>query len=153
MLTEVCDYVHNYFEREVYEGTFTISNGTINLGTRAVNGQRFRIIGSALNDGIYTYYTDGQIYDDDNTEVVTLSAETFTGKIAVMGVPIAFLRIVYAISEWLEKNQTALDSPYTSESFGGYSYTKATGVGANAGGVLGWQDVFRSKLNAYRKIA
>lgn len=153
MLTEVCDFVHNYFEHSLYEGSFVVSSGTVEgISDLLANGQRFRIRGSALNDGIYTYQ-NGRVYDDDNVSAVDLKEETFTGTITAMAVPVAFLRIVEDITAWIDKNQAALDSPYTSESFGGYSYTKATGSGANAGGVLGWQDVFRAKLNAYRKIA
>ena len=153
MLTEVCDYIHNYFEHAVYTGSFEVTNGTINLDSLVANGQRFRIRGSALNDGIYTYHSNGSIYDDDGTTGVELSPEVFTGTVTAMAVPVNLLKIVKDIKAWVDKNQSVLDSPYVSESFGGYSYTKATGSGANAGGSLSWQDVFRSKLNAYRKIA
>jgi hypothetical protein len=153
MLTEVCDFVHNYFEYAVYDGTFTVEDGTINLDSLVANGQRFRIIGSALNDGIYTYHTDGTIFNDDGKEGVMLASETFTGRVVAMAVPQAVLSIVADIVDWVDKNKTVLDSPYQSESFGGYSYTKASGSGSNAGGALGWQDMFRSRLNAYRKIS
>lgn len=152
MLEQVCDYIHNYFIREERDGDYAISNGTISLSF-LLDGQRFKIKGSALNDGVYTYHTDGAIKDDDDAEVVSLNSETFTGTIASMGIPKNLLAIVQDITAWQTKNQDVLDSPYTSESFGGYSYSKATGSGANSGGSLSWQDVFRSKLNAYRKIA
>lgn len=154
MLTEICDYVHNYFEHTIYDGTFEVANGTIsNISDYLANGQRFRIIGSALNDGIYVYHSDGTIFDDDGTSGVFLSPEKFTGQIVAMSVPSAFLRIVNEVIDWQTKNKEVIESPYQSESFGGYSYTKASGSGANAGGSLGWQDMFRSRLNAYRKIS
>lgn len=153
MLTEVCDYVHNYFEYAIHSGMFEISGGTIDLDSFVANGQRFRIIGSALNDGIYTYYTGGQIFNDDGNNGITLATETFTGKVVAMAIPAAFLKVVNDIKEWQEKNKAVLDSPYQSESFGGYSYTKASGSASNGGGTLGWQDMFRSCLNAYRKIS
>lgn len=153
MLTDVCNYVHNYFDYVRYNGTFTIEGFTIDgLDSMVADGQLFRIIGSAMNDGIYTY-SGGSIYDDDGMSVIELKPETFTGTISAMSVPVAFLKIVSDAIEWQEKNRDALDSPYTSESFGGYSYSKAVGSGSNAGGVLGWQDVFHSRLNAYRKIS
>lgn len=152
MLEQVCDFVHNYFTRDVYVGEFTISDGIVLL-PGLLDGQRFRIIGSALNDGMYTYHTDGVVYDDDGLVAVPLADETFNGMIATMAVPRGFERLVADIAAWQAKNQDVLDSPYTSESFGGYSYTKATGSGSNSGGALSWQDVFRTKLNAYRKIA
>ena len=153
MLTEVCDFVHNYFEYAIYEGTFEIEDGTIDLDSLVANGQRFRIIGSALNDGIYTYHTDGTIFNDDGKVGVTLASETFTGRVVAMAVPTTFLAIVADIADWQTKNKAVLESPYQSESFGGYSYTKASGSGSNAGGSLGWQDMFRARLNACRKIS
>lgn len=152
MLTEVCNFIHNYFEIARQTGKFTIENGVIDLSDLLYYGQRFKIVGSHLNDGIYTY-RENQIYNDDNTEAVELTDEVFTGAVYAMSVPRDVWQLVFDIQAWINKNKTVLDSPYTSESFGGYSYTKATGSGANAGGVLGWQDVFRSRLNAYRKIS
>ena len=152
MLTEVCNFIHNYFEIARQTGEFKVENGTIDLSDLLYYGQRFRIVGSHLNDGIYTY-RENEIYNDDNTEVAELSDETFTGAVYAMSVPRDVWQLVFDIQAWINKNKTVLDSPYTSESFGGYSYTKASGSGATAGGVLGWQDVFRSRLNAYRKIS
>ena len=154
MLTEVCDFIHNYFEISQHMGEFEIAAGQIDLDGLILVGQRFRIYGSALNDGIYTYRADG-IYNDDDTELAELTDEIFEGVIYGMGG--RGLREVLKISEeiaaWQEKNRTALESPYQSESFSGYSYTKAAGSGANAGGALSWRDVFGSRLNAYRKIS
>lgn len=153
MLTEVCDYIHNYFDGTSYHGNFVIENGTITeMDGLLVNGQRFRVIGSALNDGIYTWL-NGSVYDDDGKTGVVLKPETFSGTVTAMNVPISILYLVEDISDWVTKNKAILDSPYTSESFGGYSYSKASGSGSNAGGVLGWQDMFRTRLNAYRKIS
>lgn len=152
MLTEVCNFIHNYFEIARQTGEFKVENGTIDLSDLLYYGQRFRIVGSHLNDGIYTY-RENEIYNDDNTEAVTLYDETFAGAVYAMSVPRDVWQLIFDIKDWVNKNKTVLDSPYTSESFGGYSYTKASGSGANAGGVLGWQDVFRSRLNAYRKIS
>lgn len=153
MLTQVCHYIHNYFERVRYEGEYTITGGAITLPFLTV-GQRFRILGSAANDGIYTYHAVGVIWDDDNSKAVTLTDETFEGVIVAMGVPREVIALVGEISAWVTANGAALSSPYQSESFGGYSYTKSGGTGANGNnGVFGWQDMFRSRLNAYRKIA
>lgn len=152
MLQQVCDFVHNYFVLETHVGEFTISDGTISLPS-IINGQRFRVIGSALNDGIYTYSEGGVIKDDDGLEEVQLAAETFKGTVQLMGVPVVFDKIVKEISDWTSKNQAVMDGPYQSESFGGYSYTKATGGKTGGSGTFTWQDAFRSRLNAYRKIA
>ena len=52
MMTEICDYLNNYFWESKRKGTFTISNGTITV-PELKNGQYFRIVDSFLNDGIY----------------------------------------------------------------------------------------------------
>lgn len=150
MLTEICDFVHNYFEKAVYSGTFTIADGTIPM--QLTEGQRFKIRGSNANDGIYTYSADGILNDDGDSEVA-LTSETFTGTITAMSMPEAFLRIAREISDWVDANNSVVTSPYQSESFGGYAYSKASGSGSNAGGVIGWQDIYRTRLNAYRKIS
>lgn len=150
MLSQVCDYVHNYFVKDEIAGDFTVADGVMSV-PGLMDGQRFRIRGSALNDGIYTYYAAG-VRNDDNTQAANLLPETFTGVVDAMAVPRAVLDLVGEITAWVTANQAVLDSPYQSESFGGYSYTKASGSGANGGGI-GWQDKFKSRLNAYRKIA
>ena len=154
MLSQVCHFIHNYFERESYAGEYTISGGTITLDFLTV-GQRFRILGSAANDGIYTYHAVGVVWDDDNAKAVQMVNETFDGVIVAMGVPREVIDLVGDINTWVTANADSLNSPYQSESFGGYSYTKASGaVGANGGSnVFGWQDMFKTRLNAYRKIA
>lgn len=155
MLGQVCDFVHNYFvcDSDSHSGTFTVSNGTIDLPF-VLDGQRFRIRGSKLNDGIYTYQS-GSVYDDDGIAGVTLLSETFTGTIDAMSVPRAFQLIVEDIIAWKAKNKEILDSPFISESFGGYSYSKGTQTDSKGhlGGVLTWQVAFRDQLRAYRKIA
>lgn len=153
MLTEVCDYVHNYFESGVaYNDTYEIADGSINLDSILKDGQRFKLCGSAMNDGIYTYFHGGEVYDDDGTKLVAMASETFTGSIVPMNVPVLFTNMVKDIKEWQERNQAIIESPYQSESFGGYSYTKANASGSGGSGLLSWKSVFGSKLNAYRKI-
>ena len=154
MLTQVCNYVHNYFERDYFEGEYEITGGAITLSFLTV-GQRFRIMGSTANDGIYTYHAPGVIWNDDNSKAVTLVNETFKGVIVGMSVPRDVIELVGEINAWVTANADSLNSPYSSESFGGYTYQKATGsTGANGGtNVFGWQDQFKARLNAYRKIA
>ena len=43
-------------------------------------------------------------------------------------------------------------SPYQSESFAGYSYSKAAKGSGNSGSTVTWRDAFKSRLNKYRKI-
>ena len=113
---------------------------------------KFLIQGSALNDGMYTYHDTG-ITNDDDTEEVGLHDETFTGTICGLAVPPAVISLSGEIKEWVENNGESVNSPYTSENvIGVYSYTKASG-GTGAGGSVTWQDVYKSQLNRWRKVA
>lgn len=137
MMTYVCEYLRNWFPLEKLFGDFTISGGVIQTDS-LVDGQYFRIIGSKLNDGVWKFGTD------------ELKDETFSGAVWLMAVPPAVEKIAQQITEWQAKYGT-IDamSPYTSESFGGYSYSKS----ANADGSVGsWQAAFGSALSPWRKI-
>ena len=158
MLEQLCAHIHNYFERHpvshnriVFPGTYTIENGSISLPF--LSGQKFRIRGSALNDGVYTY--GSTIKDDDGSKAVTLADETFNGEIWAMYPPKAVLQLAAEISDWISKYGAAANSPYQSESFGGYSYTKASGAANTGGGASTgtWQGVFSARLNEWRKVS
>lgn len=135
MLEQILAYLHNDFARQALpEQVLTIADGTMDV-PGALSGQYVRIIGSVLNDGVYQYPLTG------------LTDETFTGAVRLLAIPKTVLALVDEIETWAEKNQP---TAFTSESFGGYSYSKAT----NADGVAAsWQDVFRARLAPYRKMA
>lgn len=134
----------------IYPGEYTIANGSITLPF-LLSGQRFRIKGSALNDGVYTY--GETVKNDDNTAAAGLKAETFAGEIWAMYPPKAALEAAAKASTWLTKYGEALSGPYTSESFGGYSYSK--GATSDADGMPSgtWYGVPKSLLAQWRKVA
>ena len=141
MLEQICAFIHNYFVGERYSGTFSITDGTLTIDG-LVDGQYFRICGSRLNDGVYQYPVSG------------LTDETFTGVIWEMCPPKMFLALVGEIEAWNDKYADTMNSPYSSESFGGYSYSKAQGYARAGGGMLSsWQAIFGARLNEWRKLA
>ena len=148
MLREVLDYVHNWFIKEPHTGSYTISGGILSPLDFLIEGQRFRIVGSVLNDGLYTYHEAGVKDGDD--EAVTLKDEAFTGTICALAVPRDVIALADEIGAWVAANSDTLNSPYTSESFGGYSYSKAS-AGANEK-AYGWQTQFSGRLNQWRKL-
>lgn len=151
MLQAVCEHIHNDFGLKRISGTFTIENGTLEI-PGIINKQRFKITGSALNDGIYTWI-DG-VFDDDGTKAIDLMPEEFTGVITLMGVPKAVIDLCADIAKWRTKFEEVANSPYQSESFGGYSYSKGGGGSGNAAKApLTWENVFASSLNPWRKLA
>lgn len=150
MLQQICENLCNYFIQNRYEGRFEIADGTISLPL--LDGQRFLIQGTALNDGMYTYH-DTFIGNDDDTDAVGLQDESWAGSICALAVPPAVIALSADINAWVEANGESLNSPYTSESvLGVYSYSKATG-GHGAGGTVGWMDVFADKLKRWRKVS
>lgn len=144
-MTELCQYLRNWFTKEWTVGTVTIENGRLVGDYGLLTGQYFRVAGSALNDGVYKHPATG------------LSDETFDGAIWAMAVPPSVVALAGEIEAWNEKYNSldsGLLSPFASESFAGYSYSKSTGGAADGGGSgsAGWQGVFASRLNPWRKI-
>jgi hypothetical protein len=155
MLQEVLEYIHNYFIRTPIQGKFTLTEGTLTPepGTKAPElqeGQRFWIVGSVFNDGVYTWRSTGIMTDDDDA-AAGLQPETFAGTICALAVPPAVIALAEEIKTWVDKNSDALNGPYQSESFNGYSYTlKSGGTGGNGSG-YSWQDQFGKRLERWRR--
>ena len=138
MLEQVLRHLNNWFLVEIHEGTFTVENGSITLPFLQTN-QYFRICGSVFNDGLHQY------------PAADMTDETFAGTVWALAVPKAVVTLSEDIAAWQEKNGEAAASPYQSESFGGYSYTKRS-AGSDSGTLNGWQDAFRGRLNDWRKL-
>ena len=138
MLNELCAEIRNYFVVKIHEGTFTINGGKIAPLDFLQEGQYFRIVGSVFNDDVYRWGSTSLPTD-----------ETFTGTIWAMAVPPDVIALADEIKAYCESD-VGKASPYTSESFGGYSYTKATDENGVA---VGWQKVFASRLKPYRRIS
>lgn len=152
MLERVCLYLHNFFVQSVHTGDYSIANSAVSLPF-AKDGQRIWIVGSSLNDGVYTYY-DGRLYDDDGIEAAAgISDEDFSGSVCALAVPSSLLALVSEMREWEASHNEAIRSPYQSESvIGVYSYTKASGSGDGSTGdpVL---DQFRGRLAPWRRTS
>lgn len=142
MLEQILDHIHNYFVKDVHRGEYKIAANTINLPF-LVDGQYFKIVGSIFNDGLHEY------------PAFNLHDETFEGEIWALAIPNAVINLSREVDDWIEKYGEQAASPYQSESFGGYSYSKKSGSNqlSNQNAAFGWQDVFRSRLNHWRKIS
>lgn len=136
MLEEILSYVNNWFpvKNGIYRDKFEIVNGSIVLPFLQ-NGQYFRIVGSIFNDGLYNY---------PPAEMVD---ETFEGEVWALAVPPSVIALASEIEEWCNNNP---ESRFMSESFNGYSYTVAANPASGA--PMSWQEVFRPKLNRYRRL-
>ena len=138
MLTEICAELRNYFEvpNGRHFGKFEISGGSIAPLDFLQEGQYFRIVGSVFNDGVYQY------------PATSLTDEVFEGAVLAMALPPALIALSAEIEEYI-KSDAGKASPFTAESFGGYSYTKATDA---SGAPIGWHKAFASRLSKWRKL-
>ena len=153
MISEICAELRNYFlrdyvnpERYMHYGRFVIANGEMqNLPFLKV-GQFYRIVGSTFNDGVHKYGATPRSVEDSET----LTDEEFEGAIWEMFVPKEVVDLSAEIQNWISNNADTINSPYQSESFGGYSYTKAI---ASTGKLsTDWQSHFAAKLNRWRRL-
>lgn len=136
MLESVLRYLNNWFAVARHDDTYTVKDGAITLPFLQ-DGQWFRIVGSIFNDGLYQYGGELQLTD-----------ETFDGSVWALTIPKAVITLSGEIETWQAKNGEA--GPYSSESFGGYSYTRATN---SEGLAVSWQDVFARQLAPWKKPA
>lgn len=148
MLEEVLRYVNNRFDRDAKgnsygskSGTFDVVGGTLELAGLAA-GQHFWVEGSALNDGLHSYPPSD------------MADETFEGRVVFLRVPRAVVSLADEIAAWCEENASVVDSPLNSESFGGYSYSKASGGSqGNETPAAAWQVHFGARLRPFRKLS
>lgn len=137
MLFEAMSYCKNWFVTEIHKGNISIQDNTINLNGKEFTPNAYtdflRLIGGHTNEQMF-----------DSSKV--LENDEFEGEIWELAPPQEFIKLCDKIREWNDENKP---NDKTSESFGGYSYSKATN---NNGVPLTWQDVFAKELRAYKKI-
>ena len=144
MITEICAEIKNYFtyDKDKHPGDIKIEDGKV-VGIELPTTY-FAIFGSRHNNGVHKT-TD------------TLVDEEFRGAEWVMSPPAAFLSLVGEITAWQTANgapDSAALSPFYSESFGGYSYTKSAGSTSGAGNsaAASWQAAYADRLKLYRRV-
>ncbi len=145
MLTELCQELRNWFTKDENKhfGTFTIEGGQPTDCSFIQDGQYYRIVGSVYNDGVHNQ-SDSDLVD-----------ESCEGAIWAMAVPPTVIALSDKIDEWNEKYggaDSSAMSPFQSESFGGYSYSKASSSGVGGSSTPTWKSVFADEMNRWRKI-
>lgn len=138
-LTELCKELNNWFDVDRKFGTFTIENGKLKDDVGLQENQYFRIVGSVFNDGVYV--ANEELHQD----------EVFDGAIWAMAVPREVIALLAKITDWESKYGDAILSPYSSESFGGYSYSRGNYSSGN-GGLNGFKEAFADELSKWRKV-
>lgn len=135
MLAKLLAELNNWFivPDGIHHDTFTVEGSALTLPFLR-DGQYFRVLGSVFNDGLYRY------------PAADLIDETFEGTVWALAVPKAVVELSDSIAAWQEQNGN--NGPYTSESFDGYSYTKAT---TSKGKPLTWREAFAGDMKEWRK--
>jgi hypothetical protein len=136
---EVLKYLRNFFPGRRWSlEEEAVTEGEVAL-PELQKGDMYLIEGSRRNDGVHVYGSAG------------LYGETISGVATEICVPDDLTRLIGEINEWQEKYSEAIASPYTSESFGGYSYTKASSI-AEGNTAVSWKTQFKGRLAAWRKL-
>lgn len=139
MLEEILRSLRNWFACGKATGRIRIEGGCLAPppGLALAEGQYLRIQGSVFNDGLHQW------------PACDLTDEEFVGTVWALAVPAAVLELADEIEAWCAGHAGELASPYQSESFGGYSYTR---LGTPDGRAPTWREQFRSRLDPWRKL-
>lgn len=137
MIGLVLREINNYFIKDISESTEITTTIKVKNPDKFVVGQYIFIYKSILNDGVYKIedITGSYLTLDE-----TLQAESTKARVYGLAIPKDVLTLIGEIETYNNGNASGVQS----ESLGDYSVT----YGSNGGT---WQQVFRAKLNAYRK--
>lgn len=146
MLEAVLTHLNNWFERNpatggrsALRGGFEVAGGEMGLPEGWLSeGQHFRVVGSALNDGLHRHPASD------------LADEAFDGEVLALWVPPAVVELSERIGAWQKEHGEEAESPYQSEGFGGYSYSlRGTQGGPQDSS---WRAVFASELRRWKRL-
>lgn len=117
-------------------GEFVITGNSL---SPAPDAPFVAIKGSAYHNGVYSLL-DGEMIDAPDKD------ETFDGVVYPLRPPDDFLALCKDISAFDDKSPVGA---MQSETFGGYSYTRASGAN---GGVATWQNAYASRLIPFKRM-
>ena len=144
MLTEICQYLHNYFDYERHFGDISIVGHEVFCNGKLLeieSGQYFALFRHRIPLGVF--------------QKKDLTDKSFTGAVWLMDVPKAILDADAWADAWKANNMAAgsqTNSVYQSESFGGYSYSKGTNSKGKVGASIFDNAQFAAMLAPYRKL-
>lgn len=141
-MNDILKYLNNFFYKAIEKGNFKITNNSIIVKGKYVQGQYIRVEGSATSDYVYKIISV-------NGNVITVTganSEEFEGTISSLAVPKSLIDLIPQIEKFKLDNKP---SAIQSESFGNYSYSKSTN---KSGNTSSWKEAFANELNPYRKM-
>jgi len=152
MLEQVLTYLNNWFVRYTYTGNVTVSeDGAVLAPSEAATvlqpGRWYRILDSDFHDGVYQVPEEQSEKEEPEEEE---QSETFSCTLWALGVPTGLMSTVAEMEAWQAKYGDVVSGPYQSESFGGYSYSKA-GASSSSGGTATVWTQFADTLAPYKR--
>ena len=145
MLTEICQYLHNYFEYEKLFGDVIVTASSVSANGKIV----------ALEEGQYFALFRGRIPLGIFKNGDELKPRHFEGAVWLLDIPDAILNADTWAENWKAKNgsvDSVANSALNSESFKGYSYSKGTNKEGKDGSSIFDNAQFSAMLNPYRKL-
>ena len=138
MLEELLRALRNWFACGKATGRIRVEGGALVPPERLAlaDGQYIRVTGSVFSDGLHRW------------PCTDLPDEEFVGTVWALAIPQAVVDLADEIAAWQTEHAKELDSPYASESFGGYSYTRVGGDGSP----ITWRQQFKARLDPWRKL-
>lgn len=151
MLTEICGYLNNFFVETQYVGAIDIIDGDLFCNGKKIPmeaGQYFTLVNDKAKAivGVFLFGTD----TPNNRSIAD-------GAVWIMDIPPLVLEIATDVAAWMEKNGTAESaalSPYNSEAFATYSYSKSSGAdssGSSASVPIWWKS-YGGRLSRWRRL-
>ena len=143
MLTEICAYLHNYFDYERHSGEISIVSGVISCNGKEITldeGQYFALFRERIPLGVFN-----EVPAD----------KEFKGSVWLLDIPQAIINADNWAKEWMQINggvDSAANSAFQSESFGGYSYNKGNNSSGKGGQSVFDNAQFNRMLAPYRKL-
>ena len=137
--------INNYFYKTVEKNEFSINEGKVKVKGNYFPDQFIKIEGSIMNDGIYKILS----FENQEIKIENTIDEEFEGAIYGLAIPKDFIELIKEIEEYQKMNPISKSNVISESYLNGYSYTMATN---SNGQISGWQDVFKSKLDTYRRV-
>lgn len=137
--------INNHFYKTVEHAKFKIKNNKIKIKGKYFPNQFIKIENSIMNDGVYKIIK----FENQEIEIENTIDEEFEGAIYGLAIPKDFIELTKEIEEYQKLNPISKSNVISESYLNGYSYTMATN---SNGQISGWQDVFKSKLDVYRRI-
>lgn len=141
----VMQEINNYFYKTVEKNEFSINEGKVKVKGNYFPDQFIKIEGSIMNDGIYKILS----FENQEIKIENTIDEEFEGAIYGLAIPKDFIELIKEIEEYQKMNPISKSNVISESYLNGYSYTMATN---SNGQISGWQDVFKSKLDTYRRV-